>query len=464
MCLQESQSPSNEQSRDNDDSSQPVSASSSVVSSTVSTSTASVADGGEPASACDAETRSESIDSAKSARPPSGVSSAAVVPGAPADVSAVHAVHDITNIDSDTNDADDVASSPDVIISDDTSSNNSHYDDGSASGADSAAGSPRLGAAGAAHRAELYGDESSSPQYDTDSHADMLCAIRTPRVYTSAKRRSAARILRNARMRKIKRSFPAQVNFVSSPTYDTCNVFSAASIASRGIDPTQNVCNLLAKSRGMMPLTDKNFNSCITASPQDAATADDADSAHHSHSEMDTSRSSQSSEGSACSSHPEQLDHSTDDSGINSDQPPPRRRDDVDGNDVIEGSQTTTTLKRCYTPADEEVDDVIADGVSDDGDDDVLSNDDTRPVLSRELHVGDLVWGASRGYPSWPGKLVAGTDVRSAAQRQSGKLWVRWFGDHSVSQEEPAKLKTLSEGLEAHFKERQKARKYEPLK
>ena len=59
---------------------------------------------------------------------------------------------------------------------------------------------------------------------------------------------------------------------------------------------------------------------------------------------------------------------------------------------------------------------------------------------------------------------MAGTDVRSAAQRQSGKLWVRWFGDHSVSQEEPAKLKTLSEGLEAHFKERQKARKYEPLK
>ena len=38
-------------------------------------------------------------------------------------------------------------------------------------------------------------------------------------------------------------------------------------------------------------------------------------------------------------------------------------------------------------------------------------------------------------------------------------MWVRWFGDHRVSQEEPRRLKTLSEGLDAHFTERQNARR-----
>ena len=38
-------------------------------------------------------------------------------------------------------------------------------------------------------------------------------------------------------------------------------------------------------------------------------------------------------------------------------------------------------------------------------------------------------------------------------------MWVRGFGDHRVSQEEPRRLKTLSEGLDAHFTERQNARR-----
>ena len=39
------------------------------------------------------------------------------------------------------------------------------------------------------------------------------------------------------------------------------------------------------------------------------------------------------------------------------------------------------------------------------------------------------------------------------------QLLVRWFGDHTLTQVEPGKLKTLSEGLEAHHKARKKHRK-----
>ena len=43
------------------------------------------------------------------------------------------------------------------------------------------------------------------------------------------------------------------------------------------------------------------------------------------------------------------------------------------------------------------------------------------------------------------------------------QLWVRWFGDHTFTQVEPEKLKTLSEGLEAHHHARKKYRRYEIL-
>lgn len=36
---------------------------------------------------------------------------------------------------------------------------------------------------------------------------------------------------------------------------------------------------------------------------------------------------------------------------------------------------------------------------------------------------------------------------------------MRWFGDHTYTQVEPDKLKTLSEGLEAHHRARKKHRK-----
>lgn len=77
----------------------------------------------------------------------------------------------------------------------------------------------------------------------------------------------------------------------------------------------------------------------------------------------------------------------------------------------------------------------------------------------RNFNVGDLVWGQIRGFPSWPGKLVNEDEVKGHVKSEEGKLWVKWFGDHTFTQVEPEKLKTLSEGLEAHHRARRKYRK-----
>ena len=39
----------------------------------------------------------------------------------------------------------------------------------------------------------------------------------------------------------------------------------------------------------------------------------------------------------------------------------------------------------------------------------------------RDLEVSDHVWAQIRGYPSWPGKLVADDDVKMAAKRECGR-------------------------------------------
>ena len=39
------------------------------------------------------------------------------------------------------------------------------------------------------------------------------------------------------------------------------------------------------------------------------------------------------------------------------------------------------------------------------------------------------------------------------------QVWVRWFGDHTFTQVEPVKLKTLTEGLDAQHRETKKHRK-----
>ncbi|XP_061432483.1 methyl-CpG-binding domain protein 5-like [Lethenteron reissneri] len=83
----------------------------------------------------------------------------------------------------------------------------------------------------------------------------------------------------------------------------------------------------------------------------------------------------------------------------------------------------------------------------------------------RTFNLGDLVWGQIKGFPSWPGKLVRHDEVRSAhpTRSEDGKVWVMWFGDHSFTQVEPEKLKTLSEGLEAHHRARKRYRKSRKL-
>ncbi|KAG1671584.1 Methyl-CpG-binding domain protein 5 [Nymphon striatum] len=107
---------------------------------------------------------------------------------------------------------------------------------------------------------------------------------------------------------------------------------------------------------------------------------------------------------------------------------------------------------------------------------DSLNSEDESELQStvepRSFNVGDLVWGQIRGYPSWPGKLVSDEQVKGVGGGpQLGKLWVKWFGDHPCTQVEPEKLKTLSEGLEAHHRARKKHRSdsdnsdvdYEPM-
>ncbi|GBM75139.1 Methyl-CpG-binding domain protein 6 [Araneus ventricosus] len=93
----------------------------------------------------------------------------------------------------------------------------------------------------------------------------------------------------------------------------------------------------------------------------------------------------------------------------------------------------------------------------DDSDDGTLSP--PLPPQPRTFNDGDLVWGQIRGFPSWPGKLVREDEVKGSHKSEDGKLWVRWFGDHTFTQVDPEKLKTLSEGLEAHHRARKRHRR-----
>ncbi|KAF4516970.1 hypothetical protein B566_EDAN005571 [Ephemera danica] len=99
--------------------------------------------------------------------------------------------------------------------------------------------------------------------------------------------------------------------------------------------------------------------------------------------------------------------------------------------------------------------------------------DSVQSTGPRNLAVGDLVWGPARGFPSWPGKLVAlettPTETAAAAAPlpspsssplSERMVWVRWFGDVTTpSQVQLRLLKTLSEGLEAHHRATKKLRK-----
>ena len=70
-----------------------------------------------------------------------------------------------------------------------------------------------------------------------------------------------------------------------------------------------------------------------------------------------------------------------------------------------------------------------------------------------EFALSDLVWGPVNGSPSWPGKIVSEDEDRS-------KVWVCWFVTRQVTQIDVSKLKTLSDGLEEHHRERKHSRRW----
>ncbi|EFN77458.1 Methyl-CpG-binding domain protein 5 [Harpegnathos saltator] len=75
-----------------------------------------------------------------------------------------------------------------------------------------------------------------------------------------------------------------------------------------------------------------------------------------------------------------------------------------------------------------------------------------------KLMVGELVWGAARGSPAWPGK------VESLGPPGTMTVWVRWYGGGGNRTQVNVKtLKSLSEGLEAHHRARKKFRKSRKL-
>lgn len=72
--------------------------------------------------------------------------------------------------------------------------------------------------------------------------------------------------------------------------------------------------------------------------------------------------------------------------------------------------------------------------------------------------IGELVWGAARGHPAWPGKIVNAPEGVVATPNDS--TWVRWFGCRpNITLNANNSLKSLSEGLEAHHKAQKDTRK-----
>ena len=84
---------------------------------------------------------------------------------------------------------------------------------------------------------------------------------------------------------------------------------------------------------------------------------------------------------------------------------------------------------------------------------DTDDDEDKSPKSSRQFSVGELVWGPHGTFPSWPGKLVR-------FERDGSKVLVCWFGNRDTSQVNSHSLKSLSDGLEAHHRERKKLRKW----
>lgn len=76
---------------------------------------------------------------------------------------------------------------------------------------------------------------------------------------------------------------------------------------------------------------------------------------------------------------------------------------------------------------------------------------------STELCIGELIWGAARGHPAWPGKIVS---APPGVFTPNDSTWVRWFGGrNNVEMVAISSLKSLSDGLDAHHKAQKDTRK-----
>eukprot|EP00112_Aurelia_sp_Birch-Aquarium-sp1_P025249 Seg831.3_Seg831.7 transcript_id=Seg831.3_Seg831.7/GoldUCD/mRNA.D3Y31 product="Methyl-CpG-binding domain protein 6" protein_id=Seg831.3_Seg831.7/GoldUCD/D3Y31 len=73
------------------------------------------------------------------------------------------------------------------------------------------------------------------------------------------------------------------------------------------------------------------------------------------------------------------------------------------------------------------------------------SSRSSKPDIS-SFRIGDLIWGHQKGYSAWPGKIVQESDINEPHAGE-GKVWIRWFGEHTHSQMETGSLKRLDEGL-----------------
>lgn len=86
-------------------------------------------------------------------------------------------------------------------------------------------------------------------------------------------------------------------------------------------------------------------------------------------------------------------------------------------------------------------------------------------TVQRLFRVGDLVWGAVRGFPAWPGKVLpvpaTEPDPSAPSSVDPEHVWVRWFGTGRTNAErvEIGTLQSLSEGLEMHHRAQKDARK-----
>ncbi|XP_053682196.1 uncharacterized protein LOC128732805 isoform X2 [Sabethes cyaneus] len=80
---------------------------------------------------------------------------------------------------------------------------------------------------------------------------------------------------------------------------------------------------------------------------------------------------------------------------------------------------------------------------------------------TKTFNVGELVWGAVRCFPAWPGKVIeppSGDGQTTTVPIDC--VWVRWFGGRPLAELVAVSgLKSLSDGLEAHHRAQKDARK-----